>query len=148
MIINLYYKKVQVCETFLYPYHKHVTIILNVIVVLCVISDKRNYILSARLELPQENEDRLIQKISIEHEEFIGNVLKLELQVSSVKKNTVLIQFKIKDLWDVHNLLCDILFGMFCWRLVRWLQEDGISIDVGDINVTITSISEKSEPSK
>ena len=103
-------------------------------------TDTTHWTLTATAELPPELEDRVIEKISAEQICFRENVLRMETHVTFVKENSASFQLKPKDMYDVQDIQCDILSGMFCHRFVSWLQDEELNISKDSVTIKMTGI--------
>ena len=104
-------------------------------------ADTTHWTLTATAELPPELEDRVIEKISTEQIHFQERVLKLEAHITFAKKSSIVFQLKVKDMYDLQDIQCDILSGIFLQRFVSWLKDDGLKIGTFSAMMRITGIS-------
>ena len=109
-------------------------------------TDTTHPTLTVNIALPMELEDRVIEKISTEKVQFREGVLKMEASITFAKKSSIVFQLKFKDMYDLQDIQCDILCGVFLHRFVSWLQGDGLNIDKGSVILRITGISQEIGP--
>ena len=82
----------------------------------------------------------MIEKVTTEEIHFRERVLKMEAHITFAKKSSVLFQLKLKDMYDLQDLQCDILSGVFLHRFVSWLQDDGFKINKELVTTRITGV--------
>ena len=66
----------------------------------------------------------------------------MEAHITFTKKSSIVFQLEIKDMYDLQDLQCDILCGVFLHRFVSWLQNDGLGIGKDSVIVKISGISQ------
>ena len=100
--------------------------------------------MTVRVALPKKHEDAEIEKILMNAKNFSKNLLKLEaFGTCEKKKNNVILQFKIRDMWDLQIVQKDILCEIFLHRFVSWLcVQRGVTIEEDCVS-WITGISQE-----
>ena len=120
---------------------------LNILkTVFCYFSDETCYKVTTRVQMPENHEDYVVQKIQQDRIFFENNVIQIESSVVFVKKNSIVLIFNVQDMWDVETIKFSIATKLFTRRFIYWLQDSGLSLSLEEqkqVNVEIIDIIEE-----
>ena len=107
--------------------------------------------MTTRVEVPEHHEQYVVQKIEENKISFQNGVIHVETGFILAKRDSILLEFNVPDMWDAENVKFSITSRLFARRLIHWLKDVGLSLSEEEqqqVRVTLSHIVEVSHAKK
>ena len=86
--------------------------------------------MTIKVEVPQSQEDIVLQTIRNYLNSFANTVMRSDQVPVTVRRGSIILVFNVLDMWDVETIKFSIASKLFARRFIYWLKDVGLSLSM------------------